>query len=359
MDRQLLSRENSLILRGLAILTIMYHNFLHLSVFGFCKENEMSFEQERVDTFFSELPSSGFHVVFEVVSFLGWIGVPVFVFLTGYGLSIKYPLNVRIDKRKYLKNCYLKLFFLLLPAVLFFSIFDIWNGLLTDLIKRAIELTMLYNLDYPHLCVSPGVYWYFSLTFQYYVLYCFCRKWLNITNLLIFSVLSLLLLYPLVVMDMPNTLSIYRHCFTGWFPVFALGIWFVNDERPIRLIEKISTFTTCLLLLLMPALIVIMQLNVISWLISPVVSFFFFVLFAKLIVNTRYVSELFKWIGGVSAYLFVCHPMARQICIIFHMSNYGICVSLFVYTVMTFIIALFYQKIHKQLVTKFKVIQSI
>ena len=44
-DKSLLSRENSNVVRGLAILAIMFHNFLHLDSVGFSKENEMAFSE--------------------------------------------------------------------------------------------------------------------------------------------------------------------------------------------------------------------------------------------------------------------------------------------------------------------------
>ena len=207
----------------------MYHNFLHLGRFGYSQENEMSFVQEKADMFFNVIPISGYSTIFEMISFLGWVGVPVFVFLTGYGLAIKYPIWVKIKTGKFLLSNYLKLFFLLLPALLFFATFDIIGCTWGNLAKRIIELSMLYNLDYPHLRVSPGVYWYFSLTFQLYVLYCFCRKWLKPTNLLTISLLSVMLLYLLAVTNTPVVMSIYRHCFPGWFPLFAIGIWSANN----------------------------------------------------------------------------------------------------------------------------------
>ncbi len=89
--KDILSKESSLVLRGLAILCIMFHNFLHLEIFGFCKENEMSFIEERAEAFFNAFSDDVIMSVFQIVSFLGWIGVPVFVFLTGYGLATKYP----------------------------------------------------------------------------------------------------------------------------------------------------------------------------------------------------------------------------------------------------------------------------
>lgn len=90
-ENSILGRENSQVLRGMAILFIILHNLLHNPVFGLSKENEMSYSQELSDSFWMAFTSSGCNFLAEFFSFLGWTGVPVFVFLTGYGLTKNYP----------------------------------------------------------------------------------------------------------------------------------------------------------------------------------------------------------------------------------------------------------------------------
>ncbi len=98
----LLTKENSQILRGVAILFIMLHNFIHLSGFGFSSENEMSFSADNAASFFSAI-YSGTHIIYEFFSHLGWIGVPVFVFLTGYGVSFTPPHLTNYKSIQYIK----------------------------------------------------------------------------------------------------------------------------------------------------------------------------------------------------------------------------------------------------------------
>lgn len=85
----ILTKENSKILRGLAITAIVLHNFLHIDLFGLSSENEMSFSVEKFMAFFSSLDDG--LLVAQIFSFLGWVGVPVFVFLTGYGSASLTP----------------------------------------------------------------------------------------------------------------------------------------------------------------------------------------------------------------------------------------------------------------------------
>ena len=90
IERNILSKENSLVLRGMAIMAIMLHNFLHNPKLGFSLENEMSFSEERARHFFTQLSYGTFNL-YDWLSFLGWTGVVVFVFLTGYGIAKNTP----------------------------------------------------------------------------------------------------------------------------------------------------------------------------------------------------------------------------------------------------------------------------
>lgn len=87
MNEDILSKENSKVLRGLAIMAIVLHNYLH--ILGFSPENEMSFSLENTNHFFSFFDDG--HFIAEILSFLGWLGVPVFIFLTGFGVAKHTP----------------------------------------------------------------------------------------------------------------------------------------------------------------------------------------------------------------------------------------------------------------------------
>lgn len=91
----ILTKENSMILRGLGITSIMLHNFLTSPQFGLSRCNEMSFSTEKTWVFLNSL-SHG-NMIAEFIAFLGWAGVPVFVFLTGYDIAISAsPVDVNI-----------------------------------------------------------------------------------------------------------------------------------------------------------------------------------------------------------------------------------------------------------------------
>ena len=81
------------ILKGYAILFIILHNYCHLKEFGLPQENEMSFTSLNWEIFIQHVTSSPIMLIPDLLSFVGWIGVPVFVFLSGFGLTKKYELS--------------------------------------------------------------------------------------------------------------------------------------------------------------------------------------------------------------------------------------------------------------------------
>lgn len=353
MQESILSKKNSSILRGVAIMFIMLHNFLHYPVFGFSQENEMAYSYDKAEAFLNKICSMDANWFGEFFSFLGWIGVPVFVFLTGYGLAKKYPSQQSISVRRYLGHSYLKLFFLMLPAILFFVLLDIKSEAWGNLAKHIFALSMLHNLDYPHLRISPGVYWYFSLTFQYYVVFMLFRKYFSPIILLLASVLSLVLLYYLGRLGYNDAFNIYRHCFTGWFPLFAIGVYMAGKIEQKVILLKCSSWVDIIGFILLLAFVIIMNMRYVSWIMVPIVALIMFIFVAKLLIRINYFSRILGWIGGYSAVIFVSHPIARKLYFTFHWPTSNLVIALVLYIGLSLLIAFFYQKYYVWLKAKY------
>ena len=84
-----MKREESQALRGFAILGIVLHNYCHFLNFA-VKENEYIFYGDRPRQFWDMLMSMDSQLFVHVFSFLGHYGVPVFLFVSGFGLVMKY-----------------------------------------------------------------------------------------------------------------------------------------------------------------------------------------------------------------------------------------------------------------------------
>lgn len=347
----LLSKENSLVLRGLAIIAIMLHNFLHNPKLGFSLENEMAFSVERVNHFYSHINYTLLNP-YEWFSFLGWIGVAVFVFLTGYGVAKNAPPSSVQESFSYTKRQYVKLFVLLLPAFLLFVAGDVMeHKSLTDILKRFSYLTMMSNVAYPWVNCPPGVYWYFGLTFQFYLLYAFCGKNLKNTHLLCGSIITIALLGLLCSINQPELLSVYKHCFTGWFILFAIGFWMGRrNDLQINTCHSIAVDITAFLLA--AALVVIMNRWMVTWLFVPIVALVFFIAGGLLILRTPVMKSFFIWTGKLSACIFVCHPVVRFAINKFMMHRLdNLTVIVLVYVIVTILVSMLYNQLYKRLLT--------
>lgn len=343
----ILSKENSLVLRGLAIIAIMLHNFLHNPQLGLSQENEMAFSQKKALYFFN-LVANGDCNISELFSFLGWTGVVIFVFLTGYGVA-KNPPNPS-ETFFYIRRQWLKLLILLLPAMMVFMVGDMMShDMIPTIFKRLIYLTMMANVVYPWVKCPPGVYWYFGLTFQFYLIYAFCGRYLNGKNLVIWSILTIVGLGLLCSLHWPELLSVYKHCITGWFVIFAMGVW-MGKQSSIQVTTNHSIVIDILLLFLTTALVIVMNKWMLTWLLVPVIALVMYFLCGLLIVRLNVVRQLLVWIGRLSACIFVCHPIARFVinkAMLTHVDNLLFVVLIYVIT--TLFLAVLYNQLYKKL----------
>lgn len=343
---KILTKENSLILRGLAIISIMMHNFLHIGRWGFSEENEMSFTQAKVDAFWNAIQSGQTNFLGEVFSFLGWVGVPVFIFLTGYGIAIQ---GVERDSNKILslEKRWFRLFLLMFPAVLLFATIDfISNGLSINLLKRGLYLTQLANFFYPYVVCQPGVYWYFGLTFQLYLIWTLIGSQLKGLKLLFLSMITLSGLYFINRYGPHVVNSIYRHCFTGWFEVFSFGI-LMAQKNCLR--EKFTWHWSgeIVFFLLLSGMVILLNSRMETWLFVPFFSLLAYISLGSLCLRVDYLASVLKWFGNISAYIFVCHPIARPLAIRFTPAEGGLALIVTIYVILTIILSIAYRRVYE------------
>ena len=85
-----LSLQQTTILKGFAILMIVFHNYFHIIAGVGYGENQLFFKSIHMYSFLDSIfiDFSGFFNYF--FSFFGHYGVQLFVFISGYGLAKKY-----------------------------------------------------------------------------------------------------------------------------------------------------------------------------------------------------------------------------------------------------------------------------
>lgn len=358
-----MNREQITIMRGFAILFIALHNYLHLEPFRLVQENEMKFDSANAQVFFYHLSTPTFSVIGDIFSFIGWCGVPLFVFLSGYGLVIKHESRIcMIDIKTYIKYSYQKLLFLLLPAAVFFTIYHLLMGNVVGVIRRLFSLTFLNNLANELIGSFPSfapTYWYFGLTFQLYIIYLICRRFQSYKILYLIAIVFLLLqlLLSPELYDAPKVLSYIRHNSFGWITFFICGMLVGREHLEKGHNSKIYSITPYLktggvfLLLLM----FVMNVNFYAWIFMPFVAILFFISLGLILEKNTKLYRIMVWIGNLSSYIFVAHPIAMVI-----VQNIPLSVSLWistlVYVTLFMCIALAYKPIHLRIIRLHRVL---
>ena len=210
---------------------------------------------------------------------------------------------------------------------------------------------MMSNFDWPHLKITPRVYWYFGLTFQYYVLYLVMHKYFSNMILLVLSLLSLFFFYLLGLGEFENVMIIFRACFIGWMSLFALGIYMAKEYKVIN-VNKFSLWVNVILLLILSAVVVLLNLYYVLWIFLPLVALLWFITLSVIIIQTKRLALCFRWIGMYSAFVFVCHPIARQICFTLNLTSLSIWYQIIIYIIMTVSLAYLYRKVFWEMQSK-------
>ena len=157
------------VLRCIAIVSIMLHNFAHWLP-NAARENEFSYSFENYFYFWNSIIGKGFFIQF--FSFWGHLGVPVFVFLTGYGLAQKYDQKSQVKWKTFLYNHWKKLFIpLVVGTIIHVIVMYILEGRFICSFNRVlVQCSMLLNFISPwHILPLP--YWYLGMTMQLYIIY--------------------------------------------------------------------------------------------------------------------------------------------------------------------------------------------
>lgn len=298
-----IDKKTSLQMRGIGILLICLHNLLHLD--SEVLECEFEFTQERIDKLFQGLGEGFWSCVESCFSFWGWYGVSVFLFLSGYGLVCKYESGQHpVKPWAFLCRHYKKLIWLLVPAYLFFVLNYFPKGIisLTDIIG---QLTLTLNL-YDARAITPGVYWYFGVTMQLYIIYLLFHYQRSDLLLFVLSALSIVIgIYFAYAENLSEVHYQIRHNFPLWLSVFTLGIWTARhgSNRLLRMMDSHWLLSAIVLLLLWLVSSVWAPL----WTLSPL-----FVVAVILLLARHYHVRGMVWVGSIAAGVFVCHPILRM-----------------------------------------------
>ncbi len=320
---KLLSSAQCQVLRGIAIMGIFLHNFCHL-LRGSNEENEFEFIAERADNMWSYWTSSiDMFAPIQLFSFFGHYGVPIFLFLSGYGLVMKYERDgelLRVGVWQFLVSHWLKLFRLMilgfvLSVITFLACGLRWHGI----IEYLAQATMLSNLV-TSLCDAhtPSPYWFFGVMVEVYVvyrllIYPFREKprspWWWLMPLL----LVVLAWLPQVMMEHHRNMLIYvRHNAAIAMLPFALGVLAARYGFP-----KLPRWSLVMVVVVSLPLLAWTSLYYQLWLWIPILVIAGSVAFVKLVEPCRglcgiVVISPLRNLGVLSSMIFVVHSIPRM-----------------------------------------------
>lgn len=333
-----ISRDEGYIMRGMAIMSIMLHNFCHW-IQGVTQENEFFFLYANLN--FLTTPKNTTEWAFDILSFLGWYGVPIFMFLTGYGLVMKYERdNVPLYLGNFMKRNFLKLFFLMIPGVIALIIITISKELPHGrlgfywIMNYLFQLTMLPDIIFPWRQPNPGVFWYFGLTMEFYLIYAFLiygkpRWWM-------WAIVVISLTLQFVTDPSSSTMEWIRHNATGWASVLVMGILYGHIGHFGRRIGYATVIVSMLFML--PSM-----LNPVTWQFSILACVVISIVVTKLSMKVSGWRHLWIWVGQLSPMLFVAHPVTRSIVMSVFEPNYPSIIPLVTYLCLTFPLALIFR----------------
>ena len=244
MKQELLSRAECTAMRGIAILAIVLHNYCHF-IGKIVKENEYQFFTSNNDGLWRILTNPDELLPVHLLSFFGHYGVPVFLFLSGLGLVKKYEQGDKVATLPFIRYNYLKLLRMLIVGFSLFIIVDIltpgrfhfhWYNVVAQL------LMYINVLPTPDKIIWPGIYWFFGLMIQLYIVY---RLFLyRQKSIWVVALIAICWLLQAFCDPEGETLNRLRYNFIGGMLPFGLGILFARI--PIfRSLTALYSFDCC------------------------------------------------------------------------------------------------------------------
>lgn len=305
----LLSRAECSALRGLAIIAIVMHNYSHW-LRHIVQENEYQYFQHNVDWLSRVLVHPDGLLPVHILSFFGHYGVPVFLFLSAYGLEQKYAVKEAGRPYDFVRTHFLKLFKMMIVGFVAFILVDqITPGAHHYAFMDVVAQLGMFNnlLPSPDKIIWPGPYWFFCLMLQLYIFYRFViyrRPWT-------WTVGAIMVCWLLQVFcdSGGETLNRLRYNMIGGMLPFGLGVLYSRYGR------ALSNRAYDMMMVVSALCIVFFSYNYQLWYFVPVFICSFSIGLVKLLGRFSLIFNHFVWVGSISAALFICHPLTRKILI--------------------------------------------
>ena len=323
--KEILSRSECSAMRGIAILAIMLHNYCHF-IGRIVKENEYMYQEVNNNRLWHALSSPDALLPVHLLSYFGQYGVPVFLFLSGFGLVMKYE-RLWVGERssgmsgiwRFVRYNYLKLFRIFIVGFVLFTLLDAFTpGMHRYTWLEVVGMLGMFAnfFEHPSQVVWPGPYWYFSVTLQLYILYRLVfyqwRHWGVVVALIVVCWIWQLFCY-----DDMETLERLRYNLVGGMLPFGMGVLLARFEPLLMKNVKVTSGWPLMLAYLLMLILMVVSIFFFSvmsfdkWLWVPAMIVVGTIALVKLI--PKQVTPYVLWLGTISASIFVTHPLIRKI----------------------------------------------
>lgn len=246
-----LDKIDTTICKGIAILFIATHNFMHR--FPNPKQKEFFFDEGSFESYLYIIKHDSLNSIQATLSYFGHFGVQLFIFLSAYGLTKKY-INNPPSYKEFIISRVFKIYPSFLLAILAWAIITGWfvgiinnngevistNGygilgpikmLYWHLHEIALKLLLVSNFIPGQVFRPVGPWWFISFIFQFYIIFPF---YYNIytkygaKSILLTSLISLLIIAAIDgEIARVNILSTVF----GHFPEISLGMYLAKEEN--------------------------------------------------------------------------------------------------------------------------------
>lgn len=346
--KELLSRNECTAMRGIAIIAIMLHNYAHW-LKGIVRENEYTWHQEKIDQLWQVLQNADALSPLHLFSFFGHYGVPVFLFLSGYGLVKKYERDSQphVGIWHFVRYNYLKLFRIFIVGFVAFIMLDaVTPGMHRYTWFEVVAMLGMFAnlLEDPSHVVWPGPYWYFSITLQLYILYRLLfyrwRHWGFIVAMIV-----LCWACQFYFENDAVVLERLRYNFIGGVLPFGIGLLLARYEQQLVKNWKVGKpmmIAWVLNLIIAIVFIFAFSLSFDRWLWVPALIVWGTIPIVK-IMSGR-VFTILVWLGSISATIFVVHPLVRKIFVRPYLQD-DMYAGLLLYTIATIFLSWLFMKV--------------
>jgi peptidoglycan/LPS O-acetylase OafA/YrhL len=302
-----LTLEDTFFYKGIAILLIIFHNFLHMLPPSI-GENEQDFDILRWEQYIQILSVQP-ELFFQLISsFWGHYGVQLFLFLSAYGLTKRYR-NSQIIYIEFLKYRISKIYPAFLLSILFWAIYISSNFEFIDVLLRywkqiVVKLLFISNFIPNQLYSLNGPWWFVSLIVQFYILFpilLFLYKKYGKISLIVLSVGSLFLtlfFQPFLSIPIPGTLLTH-------IPELCFGIFLAQQK------EFSLSYITIFIIM---GIFLLSNYYYSMWLLSYLtVLILLLVIFQTILIRlNQTIKKGIIFIGSISMYIFYINGFMRK-----------------------------------------------